>query len=61
MSRVEKLAVLMPFNDGGNHLRHSSARRTAYRISPVHYAETLWSGFALGRRLVQFGTRPACR
>lgn len=30
------------------------AFRTPHRISPFHFANTLWSRFALGRRLLQF-------
>ena len=31
------------------------AARTPHRISPFHLLETLWSRFALGKRLLQFG------
>lgn len=31
------------------------SRRTPYRVSALHILETLWSRFALGRRLLQFG------
>ena len=32
-----------------------TSRRTPYPLKPVHFLETLWSRFALGRRLLQFG------
>ncbi|HXJ42842.1 MAG TPA: glycosyltransferase [Bryobacteraceae bacterium] len=31
------------------------SRRSPYSLTPLHLLETLWSRFALGRRLLQFG------
>jgi hypothetical protein len=32
-----------------------ASRRTPYRMKPAHFVETLWSRFAMRRRLLRFG------